>query len=115
VKRPVGRPARVTEDAATASGLVNTLANTIELHGISGAARKVPCTEGTLRALERRHVFRPIRNSAGRRVLDRRHRSGAQSPASQSQRGREHARARELPPRSDLFARHTLVDAIRIS
>jgi hypothetical protein len=53
VTRPVGCRARVAEDAAIASGFVNTEANTNELRGISGAARKVPCAENTLRVLER--------------------------------------------------------------
>jgi DNA-binding transcriptional MerR regulator len=42
---------------------------TMQLHGISGAARKVPCAEGTLRSLERRQVIQPIRDSAGRRLF----------------------------------------------
>jgi DNA-binding transcriptional MerR regulator len=42
---------------------------TNQFRGISGAAREVPCAEGTLRALERRGVIQPIRDSAGRRLF----------------------------------------------
>ena len=53
MKHPVGCTARVAEDAAIASGFVNTEADANELRGISGATRKVPCAEKTLRVLER--------------------------------------------------------------
>ncbi len=38
-------------------------------YGISAAAREVPCAEGTLRALDRRGVIHPIRDTAGRRIF----------------------------------------------
>jgi DNA-binding transcriptional MerR regulator len=38
-------------------------------YGISAAARQVPCAEDTLRALERRDVIHPFRDSAGRRLF----------------------------------------------
>ena len=40
-----------------------------QLHGISGAARRVGCAEDTLRALERRGLVRPLRDDAGRRLF----------------------------------------------
>jgi hypothetical protein len=61
VKHPVGCTARVAEDAAIASGFVNTEADANELRGISGATRKVPCAENTLRVLER--IYWQIRRS----------------------------------------------------
>jgi DNA-binding transcriptional MerR regulator len=41
------------------------------LRGISGAAREVPCAEGTLRAHD--DVIQPLRDSAGRRLYDDEH------------------------------------------
>ena len=38
-------------------------------YGISAAARRVGCAEDTLRALERRGVIRPFRDSASRRLF----------------------------------------------
>jgi DNA-binding transcriptional MerR regulator len=40
-----------------------------QYHGISSAARNVPCAEGTLRSLERRGVIAPVRDTAGRRLF----------------------------------------------
>jgi DNA-binding transcriptional MerR regulator len=37
--------------------------------GISAAAGKVPCAEGTLRRLDRRGIIHPMRDSAGRRLF----------------------------------------------
>jgi DNA-binding transcriptional MerR regulator len=37
--------------------------------GISAAAGKIPCAEGTLRRLDRRGIVHPIRDSAGRRLF----------------------------------------------
>ena len=39
------------------------------LHGVSAAARALLCTENTVRALDKRGVIRPQRDSAGRRQL----------------------------------------------
>ncbi len=36
-------------------------------YGISGAARQVPCAEGTLRSAEKRRLIQPRRDDAGRR------------------------------------------------
>ena len=44
-------------------------AEIVQLRGISGAARQVPCAEGTLRALERRGIILPVRDDAGRRLF----------------------------------------------
>lgn len=41
----------------------------IWIFGISAAARAVPCAEGTLRALDRRGIITPRRDSAGRRLF----------------------------------------------
>jgi len=43
--------------------------NSSTYRGISDAAHLVPCAEGTLRALERRGIITPIRDSAGRRLF----------------------------------------------
>jgi DNA-binding transcriptional MerR regulator len=37
--------------------------------GISTAAREARCGEGTMRALDRRGIVSPIRDSAGRRLF----------------------------------------------
>ena len=37
-------------------------------YGASGAARRVPCAEHTLREMDRRGIVCPIRDSAGRRL-----------------------------------------------
>lgn len=39
------------------------------LLGISAAAHKVGCAEGTLRSLDKRGIIKPIRDSAGRRLF----------------------------------------------
>ena len=41
----------------------------MQLHGISSAARQVPCAEGTLRGMEARGLLKPQRDTAGRRLF----------------------------------------------
>jgi hypothetical protein len=66
---------------------MNATSKSFQFRGISGAAREVPCAEGTLRALERRGVITPIRDSAGRRLF-----SDANIFAARAHLGREDER-----------------------